>query len=776
MDLGHNRQRGTQQVDLSRRRGIDWQELFACDTATAALAVIARWLGPPVLDLRLVEDLRPHGSIAEWRVSDDCHAASRFQREVAGQPNWTLTIAAAFEPREQFSFDQAAGALAAWRQQRTERDREFLRLAAHTQELNLIQILGQRCAEARNPTDLFAAGVEILERSELAESIVVAHAFSGMPIVEFHGALPLEPALRNDWIRRVRGILGWSQDRDVAVQHGSLADAPDSRDSPHPLHAVDEESLVILPLLRRERVVACLILVPTREAVDREMRLAYSAGNQMALHLDRILTVQEAESDRTRTLLASLPQAVVVIDETEQIVMVNPAGQTLLQRFDLDPSGSARRLISTLGIEEAIERVKSGEMSVVEDEVYGEPDRAIAVTVSAVVSPAGQHVALVLADVSERRRSQQRLAHAEKMTSLGQMISGVAHELNNPLSSVLGYAQLLARADVDETARRRLDSLEREAQRCQRIVQNLLSFARRRGVERQLISLNEVVESVLGLLGYQLRVSGVKVEPQLDPSLSALMADRHELQQLLVNLLTNARHALLEHKGEPYIRIRTAMTPERELLLEIEDNGPGIPEPLRRKIFEPFFTTKEDGEGTGLGLSLSYDIVSTHGGRIEVLEGEEGGALFRMTFPAAGNVTRDEETAVPPLTLSARAATILVVDDERDVAAMIRDALHEIGHTIHYAHDAESALQLLERESFDLLITDLRMPGIDGAQLIEAMRRRSGCDSIPVLLTTGDTLSDEADRLCETLEVSWIQKPFDLDELRRAVAERLVDG
>jgi len=770
VDLRHDWESESVDADPRRQTTMDWPRLFACETATDALTVIAGWLGPPILGLRLGESSRLHAAVAEWRISDDCRATRRFERIVAGQPSWTLTLSTAFDPHEQLSFDQAAWALAAWRQQRVERDRELLRLTAHTQELNLIQVLGQRCAEARTPAELFAAGVEILERSELAASIVVAHDVGGDAVIEFHGGAPDDPTHRKDWLRRARGILGWRQDRQVTLQ---------VEQATGPLAGVDEESLVILPLLRGDRVVACLILVPTAAAVDREMRLAYSAGNQMALHLDRILTVMEVESDRTRSLLASLPQAVVLLDAGQRIVLVNPAGEELLRGFELEPSGPAGPLIATLGIENAVGRVEADEQLVVEDEVYGQPDRAIAVTVSSVPAPGGKFLAIVLADVSERRRSQQRLAHSEKMTSLGQMISGVAHELNNPLSSVLGYAQLLARAGADETGRRRLDTLEREAQRCQRIVQNLLSFARRRGNEHAPTSLNEVVESVLGLLGYQLRVSGVDVQHTLDPSLAALTADRHELQQLLVNLLTNAKHALQGQDGQKRIEIRTGTTVDDTLWLEVEDSGPGIPEAIRHKIFEPFYTTKGEGEGTGLGLSLSYDIVRTHGGRIAVSDGSQGGALFRMVFPPAGRAATggvdgtvgDSIVVAPP---SLRAATILVVDDEKDVAAMIRDALAEDGHTIRHAHDATTAMQLLREIRFDLLITDLRMPGVDGAQLIEEIRRAEGTANLPVLLTTGDTISAEAGGLRESLEVGWIQKPFELDDLRRAVAERLV--
>jgi two-component system NtrC family sensor kinase len=386
---------------------------------------------------------------------------------------------------------------------------------------------------------------------------------------------------------------------------------------------------------------------------------------------------------------------------------------------------------------------------------------------------------LVLSDVTESRRLQQQLAHSEKMSSLGQMISGVAHELNNPLSSILGYAQLLRAGRQPEQLAKRVEVLGAEAERCRKIVQNLLSFARRRRPEREPLSLNEVIQGVHSLMGYQLRVDDIEVHTELSPDLPMLHGDRHELQQVMVNLLTNAQQAIQRQSGGGgEITLRTETADDGSIVVEVGDSGPGIPGPIRDKIFDPFFTTKGEGQGTGLGLSLVYGIVRSHGGEVEALPGRERGATFRITLPAgtgsrASRVDAEQSEERPADLLAPRPSRILIVDDEPSLARLICEALAEDGHRAECVGDGHQALRRLDEREYDLVISDIKMPGMGGERLYEEMQRRKPGVSRRLMLTTGDTVGEGPQQVVARTGLELLHKPFDVDHLRRVVRRRL---
>ena len=259
---------------------------------------------------------------------------------------------------------------------------------------------------------------------------------------------------------------------------------------------------------------------------------------------------------------------------------------------------------------------------------------------------AALRIEALVRDVSERKKLDDQtrdiyhqLLQAEKMAALGQTISGVAHELNNPLATILSWAERLSqRATLDEPVRRGLETILSESERAARIVRNLLTFARKRQTTRAMVDLNQVVRETLALRAYEQRVTNITVIDALAAGLPQVFADGHQVQQVLLNLIINAEQAMLvgerpRHARRPHLARRRAAN---RVVLEINDDGPGIPDELQPKIFDPFFTTKEVGKGTGLGLTVAYAIVQEHGGRIRLESRPDAGASFFVELPVTG--------------------------------------------------------------------------------------------------------------------------------------------
>jgi two-component system NtrC family sensor kinase len=287
--------------------------------------------------------------------------------------------------------------------------------------------------------------------------------------------------------------------------------------------------------------------------------------------------------------------------------------------------------------------------------------------------------------------------------------------------------------------------------------------------------LNEVVESMAQLLAYPVRSSGCRMVLALDRSIPSVIGDPHEIEQAIVNLVTNAQQAMTGADARGAITLTTSVGSQGRVALEVDDEGPGIPEAMRTKIFDPFFTTKPSGQGTGLGLWLVFNAVSAHGGTIELAATPAGGARFRLEFPAGPVVAEVAETAAADAFDDAPrvSARILVLDSETALAALICETLNAEGHETVAAIDAEEALGRLAGEPFDLLVSDAALPGLSGDRLAREVGRLRPQLLDRILLTTGDWVSREPEAVARRLGAGLLRKPFELDELRRVVRKRL---
>lgn len=759
---------------------LDWQQLLSAENPHQLLDRLAQALAPHVLEWQLSESGQ---EIATWRSAgfpEDLLGSPPHAVEVAGTPSWRLSGRFGEAAPQFVLLERALMVVEAWRSARHDLVQAENRVRARTKELDLIQALGRKAAEARDLDRLFRCAVHLLQDAEDIDIAVAAYAVGNRRCVVSYEARQVDDATRLELSKRATQLLGWPEEELGSPRTEKLSSWDADRGE---LREWSESSLVLLPVPRGERITACLVLLPARPAGEGSLRLCFAVSNQLSLHLDRILTVHEAEADRFRSILDSIPQAVLLLDRNLHVRQANPAAAEWMQGYDLHVGASMQETVESIGFGDLVDSVLRGEATSASAERRTSDDRTYSVSVSRLAHAGDGDAGLVvvLGDVSEARQMQLQLAHSEKMSSLGRMISGVTHELNNPLTSIMGYAQLLRAAVPDGKVARRAEMLESEARRCQKIVRNLLSFARKRETQFCALSLNEVAEAVISLMTYQLRVESIEVESSFDGNLPALHGDPHQLQQVLVNLLTNGQQAIRSVADRGTLKVRTGLT-ETHAFLEVQDDGPGIDEATRARIFDPFFTTKEDGQGTGLGLSLVYGIVRDHGGRIESLPCEDG-ALFRVELPLinrdasslgftsssnsndAAEKTPDEWSA----TRSVGLGRVLVVDDEAPIAQMICESLEERGHQTVSVAGGDDALEQLRLERFDLVIADLRMPGIGGEGLFERLQREHPRLATSMLFTTGDTAGDAAQDVAQRTGCELLTKPFDLDALVQAV-------
>jgi two-component system, NtrC family, sensor kinase len=510
-----------------------------------------------------------------------------------------------------------------------------------------------------------------------------------------------------------------------------------------------------------------------------------TVSNQLAIALEnaRLFGMVKEREDRYRTLVESSPAVVFHLDAEGRIIYANPA-VTELTGYEKAHVLSRMRSLVELAAEPDREKVAEA----VAGALRGVPCRDVEFQVmhagggvrwaSASLQPlVGDHgdaqgVVVLARDRTRERELQEKLMQSEKLSAIGSLVSGVAHELNNPLAGILGYAQLLLGRPVEQWARGDIEKVERNARRCQRIVENLLTFARQSRMTKRRANLNEVVESVIALNEYQFQMDNVRVERDFDPRVPAFPVDVNRWQQVFVNLASNAHQALVNAKSkERVIRFQTRLK-GRDLVIRVSDTGPGIPEHLRSRVFEPFFTTKENG--TGLGLGICFGIVRDHGGVIELEAGHESGAHFRMVVPVVDDESAPAASARPAGAVGeeGEGRHVLVVDDDPYVCDVVVRALQNHKYTVRVARDGMEALREARRGGFDVLLTDVRMPGeLDGIGLYDTLSTERPDVAARMVFMTGNLLDSRTMDRLEKMKVRCVEKPFDIHHLASVVNE-----
>jgi PAS domain S-box-containing protein len=371
------------------------------------------------------------------------------------------------------------------------------------------------------------------------------------------------------------------------------------------------------------------------------------------------------------------------------------------------------------------------------------------------------------------RRTQEQLLHSEKMAAVGQLISGVAHELNNPLTAILGYSQLLTGSpDVGTQGVEYAEKLYKQAQRTHRIVQNLLSFARQHKPERIAVQINQILDETLALRDYDLRMKNIRVHLELSPDLPVTAADPHQLQQVFLNLVNNAVDAVLESASEGDLWVHTGLRGDR-LIVEFTDSGPGVREPS--KVFDPFYTTKPVGKGTGLGLSICYGIVTEHGGTIRVRNVQPRGAAFTIEMPYQ---PPSQQRVLPSGTLAtaSRAGKILLVDQDVSVLEAVSGILRARNHQVRPASNLAEAQQALRDQEYDMVVADLQSYEGAGDKCLRWWLRlhRPSLAQRVVLMRASAPTASQSDAELGALQI--LQKPFKAGELLAVIESVLSDA
>jgi PAS domain S-box-containing protein len=369
--------------------------------------------------------------------------------------------------------------------------------------------------------------------------------------------------------------------------------------------------------------------------------------------------------------------------------------------------------------------------------------------------------------IDQLRQTQEQLIQSEKLAAIGKLVAGVAHELNNPLFSAMGHAELLAMDSADSAEQReKIESILESIKRARTIVRDLLKFSRRENVEKENISLNDVIRETLALRRYEHSVGHVEVVCELQEDLPPVFGNFIRLQQVILNILINAEQAIEETKrsGSIQVRTRTGRNGE-EVVAELSDNGIGIPREAAGKIFDPFFTTKDVGKGTGLGLSTSYGIVKDHGGQL-VLKNEEGWTTFVISIPAVqGSSSFSDERKAQSADFNAAGQKILVVDDEPVILRLLEDFFRRKGFTVVSAASGAEALEVLKSSDVELIITDIKMPQMDGKQFYEEIREHDPKLLDRLIFITGDTLNIETRNFFRETKALFLKKPFSFNEI-----------
>lgn len=499
------------------------------------------------------------------------------------------------------------------------------------------------------------------------------------------------------------------------------------------------------------------IEIPTPGLYPREVRSLIGNFNNL---LDRTARMQVAEIEA----ISHLADTILIVSADGYISYLNEAGIQLFGNV------TGRHLDAIVGVETARNilsqeppRAWKGDASVrkAHDETFDAFLSSTPVLESGKLSSA----VLIVQDITHEKAAREAKVQSEKMITLGELVAGTSHELNNPLAIVTGYADLLLHEDgFDVDQRAKIESIRKNAHRAANVVHSLLAFARKRKPERIQTDLNSVVKAALQIKEYDLRTSGIHVDENLGKKMPPVFADPNQLQQVLLNVLNNAQDAVMTSQNPRLISITTQAV-SGAVCVTIEDSGSGIAKQDIKKVFDPFFTTKPLGKGTGLGLSISYGIIREHGGDIGIQSQPGQGTSVSITLPAYSPLVAAAPAAKPDNNIEVRFRRFLVVDDESEIAAIIQKVLARSGNSADTASNMDDAIRLACANDYDFIISDIKMPGGSGVEFYKNLSAMRPFYRRRFVFLTGDTSNPATLQFLEREGLVYFPKPFDVQAM-----------
>ncbi len=546
-------------------------------------------------------------------------------------------------------------------------------------------------------------------------------------------------------------------------------------------------AILQVPLMLGTKVQGVLAVdnrVADRTFTENDEYLLATLADYAAIAIEnaRLYEQVKLSEQRYRDLFANAYDLIFMLNETLRITTINKVGEQLTGYTLAELIGRPLHTLcapeSWAGAEPYLRELLAGRsVAPFELELVRHDGEPVYLEVSArgIQNGVGLNgVHCIARNLTERRHLEQQLLQSEKLSAIGQLVAGVAHELNNPLTSVSGYTQLLLRDErLPPEPRQDLEQIYVQAERAAKIVQNLLIFAREHKPERTIGSVNEALRRALALQQYQLRVDNIGVRLELDPGLPPTTADFHQLQQVFLNLITNARYAMVQKGGRGTLTLRTGLerrlAGDDQIRIEVVDTGVGIPERDLPKIFNPFFTTKPVGQGTGLGLSICFGIVKEHEGQIWAESQLGVGTCVVVTLPVRAAPAERMPEALPDGEAEEPVASlrVLVVDDEEPVGNLLDRMLRTLGHCPTIVCSGEAGLEMMEREEFDVVLCDVKMPGLNGFDVLSALRAQNPDLAERLIFMSGDTLSHTTRAALEQNGNLFLAKPFSIEQVRQ---------
>jgi two-component system NtrC family sensor kinase len=568
----------------------------------------------------------------------------------------------------------------------------------------------------------------------------------------------------------------------VALDRGRIVVAQDG-DTPtvNLLAGLMVRSAAVAPLKAQGITMGALAVADRRGGpfTDEDRRLLSTVATNAAVVLanSRLYEMVRRSEKEWETTFNALAEGIAVVGPDGGILRANralaalvevPERQLVGQNFGELFSGAAE------AVSGLIEVSYRGERTVPLVVRLEHNNRVLRLTAAPLAGVEPGSVVILIEDVTEQRLLEAQIIQNDKMASIGQLVSGVAHELNNPLTSIAGLAELLLERPAHPgLPREHLRVIHDQAERAGRIVRNLLTFARKGVPEQTAVDLNDVVSRTSMLIVYELQLHGIELTSEVSPEPVIVLGDRYELQQVLLNLVTNAVQAVSglgpgKSRGITLSTIRS----NYDAVLRVRDTGTGVPKHLAPYLFTPFFTTKGPGEGTGLGLSLSYGLVKAHGGALTYEPSPEGGAEFRVTLPLYDlEALPPQESAVAPERAIVEGRRILVVDEDPTVHRLLSALFAPDGHAVEAVRSGEQALRLAQEGRYDLIIADLRVAAGTSKPFARALLE--ACPEVRSRLVVACSREEELPAGPGEYPLHRLSKPFNLRDLKSMAMEIL---